>query len=87
MKRRGHEKDEPAGLVAKMSAGIGHRSPVDEWIERNAAALAQVLAHPPTRARVLDLMTGVEDHRQRRLAELAAELDAMNLQWRKEEEP
>jgi hypothetical protein len=85
MNRRSHEKSEPAGPVAKMSAAIVHRSSVDEWIERNAAALAQVLGHPPTRARVFDLMTGVEDHRQRRLAELAAELDSMEPHWREEE--
>jgi hypothetical protein len=57
-------------------------SPDDEreaWIQRNAAMLRGALAEPATRARVMQLLTGETERRTRRLAELATELDRMEI--------
>jgi hypothetical protein len=52
---------------------------VDEWIQRNAVVLRNVLMEPTTRARILDLLTGEVERRQRRLEEVAAELDGTEI--------
>jgi hypothetical protein len=57
-------------------------SPDDEreaWIQRNAAMLRGALTEPATRARVMQLLTGETERRTRRLAELATELDRMEI--------
>ena len=48
---------------------------VAAWIERHAVMLRDVLHEPMTRARILDLLTGEEERRQRRLDQLAHELN------------
>ena len=52
---------------------------VDEWIQRNAVVLRNALMEPTTRARILDLLTGEVERRQRRLEEVAAELDGTEI--------
>jgi hypothetical protein len=52
---------------------------VDEWIQRNAVVLRNALLEPTTRARILDLLTGEVERRQRRLEEVAAELDGTEI--------
>jgi hypothetical protein len=52
---------------------------VDEWIRQNAAVLRNALMEPTTRARILDLLTGGDERRQRRLEEVAAELDGTEI--------
>jgi hypothetical protein len=56
----------------------------EAWIERHAAELRRVLRDPQVRAEVVALLGGddQEQRRQRRLAELATELDGMELTLR-----
>jgi hypothetical protein len=56
----------------------------DRWIQRNASELQRALANPAVRAELLALLGGDVDQqrRQRRLAELAQELDGMEVTWK-----
>jgi hypothetical protein len=56
---------------------------VDELTEAIRAALAD----PAVRANVAALLTGEDDARKRRLAELERELAGMELRWGKADEP
>jgi hypothetical protein len=49
------------------------------------AAIAAALSDPAVRAELADLLTGATDARERRRAELAAELDAYELTWERKE--
>jgi hypothetical protein len=52
---------------------------VQEWIAQNAAQLREALSKPETQARIIDLLTGEAERRQRRLDQLACELDGMEI--------
>ena len=45
----------------------------------NAVVMRNALMEPTTRARILDLLTGEVERRQRRLEEVAAELDGTEI--------
>jgi len=51
------------------------------------AAIRAALADPAVRANVAALLTGEDDARKRRLAELERELAGMELRWGKADEP
>jgi hypothetical protein len=55
---------------------------VQEWIDKTAAELRDALNDPVTRAEICALLTGEQEQRQRRLAELATELQGMELTMR-----
>jgi hypothetical protein len=57
---------------------------VREWIDKAAIQLRDALAIPQVRARVVELLCGDDERRQRRLAELATELEGMELTMRLE---
>jgi hypothetical protein len=49
----------------------------EEWISEVAAAIRRALNDPAVRAEIVTLLCGEEERRQRRLAELATELQRM----------
>jgi hypothetical protein len=71
----------PAGPHPRRGDGMDDGAAVDAI----AAMIREQLRDPATRAEVAALLTGSDDARQRRLDELAADLDAYELAWRRRE--
>jgi hypothetical protein len=63
---------------------IGRDLPPDEaeWISSVAAAIRTALDDPSVQAEIVGLLCGDEERRQRRLKELAAELEGRELTMR-----
>jgi hypothetical protein len=55
---------------------------VREWIAETAAVLRSALNDPTVRAEIVGLLIGDDERRQRRLAELATELEGTELTMR-----
>jgi hypothetical protein len=53
-----------------------------EWISSVAAAIRTALDDPTVRREIVDLLTGEDERRQRRLQQLATELDGMEITLR-----
>jgi hypothetical protein len=56
---------------------------VREWIEKTATELRSALANPAVCSRVVELLCGDDERRARRFAELATELEGMELTMRR----
>jgi hypothetical protein len=55
---------------------------VREWIDKAAIQLRSALNDPAVRREIVGLLCGDDERRQRRLAELATELEGMELTMR-----
>jgi hypothetical protein len=51
----------------------------EEWIARHTAEVAKALRSPKVRAEVLAILVGEDERRTRHLAELAQELEEMEV--------
>lgn len=78
-RRRGSITEPWEGVVTQVPDSLPPDDKREEWIAQHAKALQQALGNPEIRARIASLLVDDDARRQRRLAELAKELDGTEL--------